>query len=271
MVFEVIEESDLIRATDRLVDRIRQVQQLKIFTAEMIILVVIVGILCNLIADVTVGLLINQVPSNSFSTYVMLLMLSLLGVGSFCIVIYRVARRYSGGGMDTYFFYGYKVQSKIHNTAESLVEEIWKMIDPLATWQIPRRSSIATTLKEELTFLYFSSKPLEKSKMEKEDRYDIYILGEFMYLVFRRLWDEFTSSKERIMPSRDKMTELVSCKVSILLRGWKIVENTFRINFSVGLKIKRPTSPKADELVQDIAVHLRSLERDLRKSLKEIS
>jgi len=170
--------------------------------------------------------------------------------------------------MGTFVIYKYRVESKTYKSAGSIVEDVWKKINPLVSWETPHVSTIASAEKRAV-FLFFLSKPLKKE--EKINRYNIHLSGEFTYATYARIWNKFALSKRIEVPSIGKITKVGSFETLINLNAEKIGEDEFVIGFNATLKLKKPMGPQVDELVQDVAVYLRSLENSLRKSLLETS
>lgn len=268
LTLEVIDESDEMRATDRLVDRIRQYQQTQIFTLEIFILIIIVSILCNIIADLGIGLLTIELTARSVERYIVILMPTLVAVILVSILSYSFTRKYFGGALSTFVIYKYKVESKTHKSDRTLAEDIWNKIDPLPRWKTPYVSSIATTEKR-VMFLLFLSEVLEKERIQKT--YNVNLKGEFTYATPSRLWNKLARSKKIDILTLGTGMKVGSCKTSINLNAEKIEKNKFLITFSASLDLKRSFGPELDELVQDVAVYLRSLKNNLYRSLLKIS
>lgn len=265
MAVEVIEESDVMRATDRLVYRIRQQQQSKMFAFEVIILIIIISILCNIVADLVVEFFTTELAVGLINKYVAILILASVLIVFLSGSTYFFIRRYYRGALGTFILYDYKVQLTYYKDARSIVENIWKMIDPLPKWKIPHSSSLVTTSKRFVLFC-FLDEALKRDGDSK--KFNINLDGEFIYTTSPSFWNKLTHSKRIDLPQMGTVVRIASCEVSISLT----VEKTGKNEFSIGLRIVlKPKSirPESDELVQDIAVYLRGLKESLLKSISK--
>ena len=61
------------------------------------------------------------------------------------------------------------------------------------------------------------------------------------------------------------------CKIDVRLSFRKENSNVFLTSLSTNLLLEKPIKPDSDELIQDIAVHIRSLKNDLNNTLEEIT
>jgi len=267
LAVEVIEESDVMRATDRLVDRIRQQQQSKMFALEVIILIITISFLCNIVADLVIELFTTELAVESTIRYVSILILA-----SFLIVFlsgstYFFIRRYYRGALGTFVLYDYKVQSTYYKDVKSIVENIWKLIDPLPKWKTPHSSSLVTTSKRFVLFCFLD----ESLKRDGDSKkFNIDLKGEFIYATLPSFWNKLACSKRIDLPLMGSVVRIASCEVSIGLTVEKTGRNEFLIDLRIVLK---PTSirPESDELIQDIAVYLRGLKESLYKSISKPS
>lgn len=200
----------------------------------------------------------------------------MLGLGLGCIGIllglltYWYAGRYFTGAKGTFVSYTYRVKPKNYKSNELIIEELWKRVNPLSVWKLPHISSIAGTEKRPL-FFFFSSEQLEKNKQNKT--YNLILKGEFLYTTFRkRFWNKIIPSEKIYMSAfEEEMIKIDSCKMRLNLFAEEIEENHFEIGLSITLKIEKGIGPDTDELIQDIAVGLRSFKNNLYNSLLEIS
>lgn len=124
LTFEIIDESNEMRATDRLAYRIRRNQQFRIFTLEILALIVIISVLCNVISDLFVNLFIVGVDIAAVGKNTTILIISLITVIIISLLIFSFEKRYFSGALGTFLKYKYRVKTKSYISAEEEANNI---------------------------------------------------------------------------------------------------------------------------------------------------
>lgn len=252
-----------MRATDRLVDRIRQHQQMKVFIFQLVLIVVSVSVLCNVVASLFVELLLRELPISAL--YVLAIAVSLVPLLS--ISAYFFSKRYFRGGLSTFVRYTYLFQpSREETTAGGIAESLWEQIDPAESWKTIHASP-AATVDQKLVLLLFQSKSTEKKP--RREGYWIHQEGEFVYTSFWHARDRFLKHNVLEVPNVGRMSKLCSCEIVI-----NLVMEKKEDNYAVELNMKlepKSIGPESDELIQDVSVFLRSFVEKFRKSLLRAS
>lgn len=265
MRVKTLDESDVMRAADRLVDRIRASQQTRIFEIELVAIIIIVGVLCNLIADAMIAILTAEPQLHQYS---IILISSLLMAAFVGFAAYRIRRRYSSGSLGTYVLYRYEAEPFVQETPGSLRDRIWSTIDPSSDWQNAGISSVAST-KDRPLLLCFMKKKLEK--LQELGTYSISLEGDFVYAILvSHPWYRF-GSHHIDLPTMGGAVKVTSCRTTLTLGTSKVSKDRYRITLQANLELETPLSPESDELVQDVAIHLRPLEQNMREVLLNIS
>jgi hypothetical protein len=285
LIIDVVDESDIMRASDRLVDRIRFNQQSKIYFFETISLIITISILCNIIAEVIMNYYIWGISaelSGQFKTIFVISVALLIILGSITLA-YR--RRFFKGATMTHIFYGYKVKSNKENDPKEMAEAIWQKINPISNWEMPRASYFSWVGNRLISFFFKGSDVIKKwdtTQFTKHDLsdsfenvgkiYTVSFSGEYYYAraFSSNQQVKRCKSQDMIQTRNTHFCNLTNCQIQSTMHVTDINSNLYGVTLNLNIKLLK-TSSYSDELIQDISVLLRHYIRNLRKTLATIT
>ena len=247
MKYEIIDEPDEMRATDRLVNRIQQRQQQKLIVREIFLMVILISLFINIISDIFLTTFIYGIPETSsiININIILVISTILSI-ILCYYLVHTYNEYNKGSIETHIPYNITIQNKI-NDVEKFVKWIWHEINPLNTWEF----GSATVLTSDINILTFININIDESRNKfEENEFNIHLTGNWVY--------------KDITTIPNKINAKSSFKLHI---SGKQLYDKFYLSFFINLKVQDPITPSSDELIQDVAVIIRSLKNTLYHTL----
>jgi hypothetical protein len=256
---KVLEESDIMRAADRLASRVRGHQQTKVFAFQLFFIIIILSIFCNIIAN----LIINFLTVGLSNQELFILIVSIVFIPILAVTTYQYSRKYIIGGLGTFVDYIYSIPESEGGGLITLGENLWRKINPIEEWRVINTSHAATTDNEIALFLY---RPGEMKNENKPNQYWSHLDGEFVYASFSRPSILQLHPLKIDLHEAGKVWVNCSCFVSINLVVEK-KENRNIVNFNVTMNLKNGVNPFSDKLIEDTSVKVRLLVEKMQSSI----